>query len=118
MQTTQDTFTLITNMDQTTFQDLFDEEIVLTDTVREAILEKHPEVGDFIDQVGEILAHPDEVRKSVRDERSVLYYRFRSDVLNGKWLVVVIKRIDRNFVSTIYATDRIKSGDVLWKKQT
>ncbi len=37
-------------------------------------------------------------------------------VLNGKWLVVVVKRIDRHFISTFYATDQIKSGEILWKK--
>jgi hypothetical protein len=59
----------------------------------------------------------DKVRKSIHDERSVLYYLFKENVLNGKWLVAVVKRIDRNFISTLYATDRIKSGDVIWKKQ-
>ena len=91
---------------------------MLVDSVRDTVLSKHPESADFIDRLGDVLANPDEVRQSVRDERSVLYYRFEDDVLDGKWVVVVVKRIDRNFVSTLYATDRIKSGEVIWTKNT
>jgi hypothetical protein len=91
---------------------------VLADSVRQTILSKHPEAADFINRLGDVLAEPDEVRQSVRDERSVLYYRFEDDVLDGKWVVVVVKRIDRNFVSTLYATDQIKSGEVIWTKDT
>ena len=82
------------------------------------ILQKHPEAVDFIDRIAQILVEPDEVRRSVRDERSVLYYRFEDVVLGGKWVVVVVKRADRNFVSTLYATDQIKSGDIIWTRKT
>jgi len=82
------------------------------------ILRKHPEVEEFIDQIALVVAEPDEVRRSIRDERSVLYYRYDADLLNGKWIVVVVKRIDRNFVSTMYATDQIKSGEVIWNRET
>ncbi|MHB8629682.1 MAG: hypothetical protein ACYDEO_26215 [Aggregatilineales bacterium] len=98
------------------YRDVFGDEITLTDSVREMILVKHPEAANFIDQIGHIVAAPDEVRRSIRDERSILYYRFESAVLSGKWVVVVIKRIDRNFVSTVYATDQIKSGEIIWTK--
>lgn len=47
-----------------------------------------------------------------------MVYRFEAEILNGKWVVVVVKQIDRNYVSTIYVTDRIKSGEVLWKRET
>ena len=103
-------------MKERTYRDVFGDEIVLTDSVREMIVVKHPEAANFIDQIDRIVAAPDEVRRSIRDERSILYYRFESAVLSGKWVVVVIKRIDRNFVSTVYATDQIKSGEVIWTK--
>lgn len=103
-------------MNGTRCVDVFGEEVFLTNSVRAIILEKHPEATDFIDALCEVLAQPDEVRQSVRDPRVVLYYQFRKTVLQGKWVVAVVKRIDQNFVSTVYATDRIKSGEVLWKK--
>jgi hypothetical protein len=90
------------------YVDVFGEQVVLTDTVRAVILAKHPEVGDFIDHVATILRTPDEIRRSVRDERVVLYYRYEVEILGGKWLVVVIKRIDRNFISTIDAQTGLK----------
>lgn len=105
-------------MIETLYVDVFGDEVVLADSVRATILEKHPEAADFIDSLAEVLATPDEVRQSVRDTRVVLYYQFRTSVLEGKWVVVVVKRIDRNFISTLYATDKIKSGDLLWKKTT
>jgi hypothetical protein len=98
------------------YRDVFGDEIILTETVWSTILQKHPEVSDFIDQLDVVLAEPDEVRHSKRDDRSILYYRYEAIILNGKWVVVVVKQIDRNFISTIYATDQIKSGEVIWKK--
>ncbi|MBZ0316060.1 MAG: hypothetical protein K8L91_06560 [Anaerolineae bacterium] len=105
-------------MSEQVFTDIFGEEIVLADSVRQMILLKHPETADFIDQLDRIFADPDEIRRSVRDERSVLYYRFEAEILKGKWVVAVVKRIDRNFVSTLYATDQVKSGEVIWKRNT
>ncbi len=105
-------------MGEHVYRDVFGDEIVLTDSVRATILQKHPEVNDFIDQIDQALAEPQEVRRSIRDERAVLYYRFEANVLSGKWVVVVVKRIDRHFISTIYATDQIKSGEVIWTKAT
>ncbi|MEW6578775.1 MAG: hypothetical protein AB1435_06220 [Chloroflexota bacterium] len=98
------------------YVDVFGNAVVLTSMVRTAILAKHPEVSGFIDQVGEVLRMPDEVRQSVSDNRIVLYYQFKDRVLGGKWVVVVVKRIEQHFISTIYATDKIKSGDVIWTK--
>jgi hypothetical protein len=69
-----------------------------------------------LDKITQTLLSPDEIRRSIRDERVILYYRFEGQVLDGKWVVVVVKRVERRFISTIYATDQIKSGDILWKK--
>lgn len=104
-------------MSEKTYTDVFGEEVVLTDSVRVMILQKHPEAADFIERIEKVLAEPDEVRQSTRDERSVLYYRYEADVLNGKWVVVVVKRVDRQFIATLYATDQIKSGVGIWKKR-
>ena len=103
-------------MDDQVYIDVLDEEVVLTALVRAVILTKHPEVADFIERIESVLQEPDVIRRSIRDERVVLYYRYEAEVFDGKWIVVVIKRIDRNFISTIYVTDRIKSGEVIWTK--
>lgn len=98
------------------FTDVFGDQVVLDESVRLRILEKHPETVSFIDLIAQVLQTPDQIRRSNRDDRGVLYYLYRQDVLGGKWIVVVVKRVDRNFISTIYATDQIKSGEVLWTK--
>jgi hypothetical protein len=103
-------------MNEQIYIDVLDEEIVLTQQVRTTILTKHPEVADFIDRLEAVLREPDEIRRSIRDDRVVLYYRYESEILNGKWIVVVVKCVDRNFISTIYATDKRKSGEVIWTK--
>ena len=103
-------------MGQTLYRDVFGDEIILVDSVRAMILIKHPETVDVIDQIDRVLAQPDEVHESIRDSRSILYYRFEDGILKGKWVVVVVKRIDQNFISTIYVTDQIKSGETLWTK--
>ena len=103
-------------MSESIYQDVLGNTVVLTDSVRAIILQKHPETQDFMDLLPKVLAEPDEIRQSLHDGRVVLYYHFVSHVLNGKWLVVVVKRIDRHFISTFYATDQIKSGETLWKK--
>lgn len=105
-------------MSETVYQDVFDNQVALTDSVRATILEKHPEVNGFIDKIEGVLLTPDEVRQSIHESRSILYYRWLPDIMKGKWAVVVVRRIDRNYISTIYATDKVKSGEVVWKKTT
>jgi hypothetical protein len=98
------------------FVDVFENEIVLIDEVRTETFNKHPEAKEFLKYVEPTLQSPHEVRRSSRDERVMLYYRYEQSVLGGKWIVVVVKRIDRSFVSTFYATNKIKSGEIMWKK--
>ena len=103
-------------MSEQIYQDVFGENIVLADYVKTTILDKHPEVKEFLDRIDTVLKMPDEVRRSIHNELVVLYYCYEDDVLHGKWVVVVVKRIDRNYISTIYATDKVKDGEVIWKK--
>lgn len=103
-------------MTEQVFVDVFGEEVLMTETVRLRTLEKHPEAQLFIDLVPQVLGTPDQVKRSNHDERGILYYLYRQDILEGKWLVVVVKQVDRKYVSTVYATNKIKSGELLWIK--
>lgn len=98
------------------FVDYLGNEIHLTDEVCQVALTKHPEAGQFFELVGETLASPDIVKKSQTDSRVNLYYKFYSKILNGKFVVIVVKYAERYFISTFYATDKIKQGEVVWKK--
>lgn len=103
-------------MNELKFTDLFGASVVFTESVQSAVLIKHPEVAVFLDLIGDVLRDPDEIRRSVRDGRVVLYYRYEERVFNGKWLVVVVKQVDENYVSTVYMTDKLKPGDVVWTR--
>ncbi len=80
---------------------------------------KHPEVRRFFDRVAETLATPELVKKSVSDTRVDLYYRFYQDLFGGKYLVVVVKHLEHvghSFISTIYVTDKVKEGEMVWPR--
>lgn len=89
--------------------------VIVKAAVWRVIEEKHPEVAGCLSLIPEVLGQPEEVRFSVRRQDSALYYRRYSGLHDGKWLVVVVKRATENVVSTCYVTDRIKSGELLWK---
>lgn len=90
------------------FVDYRDETIQLSEEVYNVVLTKHPEAEKFVEQVGETLASPDIIKRSQTDARVNLYYKFYSHVLNGKFVVIVAKFAQEYFVSTFYATDKIK----------
>ena len=99
------------------FVDLFGNEVILTAEVKRVIFAKHPEVSRVFDKVADTLALPDAVKRSSTDVRVRLYYRFYQDVFDGKFIVIVVKRVDyRGFVSTIYITDKMKAGEMIWQK--
>ena len=96
------------NLTDEIFTDVFGETIVLAAQVRSHILEKHPEVNDYIDNLSQVLGDPDELRESTNDSRVVLYYQYHDKVFNGKWVVVVVKQIDRNYISTFMQLIRLR----------
>lgn len=85
----------------------------LTDERRAHILTYHPDVGPFLDRVGEVLASPDLLRRSGQDPEVVLFYKLYSDILGGKYMVVVVKENERSFILTVYLTKSTRTGVVL-----
>ena len=96
--------------------DRFGQEIILTAEVKRVVFAKHPEVSHFFDKVTGTLALPDLVKRSTTDPRVRLYYRFYQEVFGGKFMVVVVKSVEREFISTIYITDKVKGGEVIWQR--
>jgi hypothetical protein len=97
--------------------DIFGNSIELTDERWLHIIKEHPEVSQYKERIQEVLATPDYVKRSSRNTDVVLYYKFYSDILDGKYLLVVIKKELRSFVLTCYITDMIKKGVILWEKK-
>lgn len=67
---------------------------------------------DRLSIVKEVLHNPDEIRKSKVDNNIFLYYRH-----SDKLYCAVCRHIDgEGYLITAYPTDKIKEGQVIWKK--
>lgn len=74
---------------------------------------KHPSIAKKKHEVKKCLDKPDEVRVSRRDRNVYLFYK----KLQSKYICVVVKyNQDQSFIVTAYLTDKIKEGEVQWKK--
>jgi len=98
------------------FKDRFDNKIKLTEKRWEHIITEHPEAEPYEDKILEVLLKPDLVKRSKRDKDTFLYYRYYKDVYDGKYLLVVAETKEKQEILTCYITDRIKKGDLIWKK--
>lgn len=54
--------------------------------------------------------------RNSRDKDTFLYYQYYNDIYKGKYLLVVAKIKDKPILLTCYITDRIKEGEIIWKK--
>ncbi|MBI2658554.1 hypothetical protein HYX05_00430 [Candidatus Woesearchaeota archaeon] len=97
------------------FKDKFGNIIKFADKQWNHIIKEHPEVEPYKNRILDILKEPDLVKRSKRDEDTFLYYRFYKDVYKGKYLLVIARTRDR-LLLTCYITDRVKEGDLIWKK--
>jgi len=79
----------------------------------EKIIRKHPDLAECLDAVKKALQSPDEIRRSSRDERILLFYL----AIPRRWLVAVARRLNGGgFLVTAYQTDAIKEGETIWHK--
>jgi len=101
-------------------KDLFNNEIRLTDERITHFKKNHPvfiQIYKWKQFVEETLSKPDKVIKSKTDEFVNLYYRyFLNTVAGDKYLCVVVKKDIDYFVITVYFTDKVKEGVIIWKK--
>ncbi|MBI2656669.1 hypothetical protein HYX03_02935 [Candidatus Woesearchaeota archaeon] len=100
-----------------TFVDLFDRKIILTEEIKSHIL-KRPEMINHEDKIKETLNAPELLKRSVSDEKVVIYYKYYIKTpVTHKYLAVIVKINDKeNFIISAYFTDRIKKGEIVWKK--
>lgn len=88
-------------------------QVRVTDTYWEYIVTiKHRPMKGKEELVKEILACPDEIRRSKMDKEVHLYYKF-----TDKLYCVVCKHAgDTGYIITSYPTDKVKEGEVIWTK--
>lgn len=98
------------------FEDRFGNIIKLSDKQWSHIIKEHPEVEPYRNRIKDVLSKPDSVKRSKRDKDTFLYYHYCKDIYKGKYLLVVATTSDNSIVLTCYITDRVKEGDIIWKK--
>ena len=97
--------------------DVWGNSVSLTEERRAHLLE-HPEMQGQEDKLAEALLEPDAVVQSQTDNTARLFHRlYRQLAIGDKYLCVVVKYVEGDiFVITAYFTDKVKQGEVLWKK--
>jgi|SRR3989338_2154704 len=98
------------------FNDKFGNRIKLPKRRWNHIISEHPEVKPYKEILREVLQKPDLVKRSKRNKDTFLYYRYYKDIYDGKFLLAVAKTKSNPELLTCYITDRIKEGDVIWRK--
>lgn len=98
-------------------RDLWGKAVTLT-VERRAHLLEHPEMREQEDKLAETLREPDVVVRSQSDDTASLFYRLYPGLSIGdKYLCVVVKYAHAHaFIITGYFTDKVKRGEVLWRR--
>jgi hypothetical protein len=78
----------------------------------EHIQEFHPEIIE-VEMIEFVLLIPDTIVQSNWDEESILYYK---QISERRFRVVVVQKIEKRIKTTL-TTDKVKRGEVLWKKK-
>jgi phage-Barnase-EndoU-ColicinE5/D-RelE like nuclease2 len=96
-------------------------EVELTEEREAHIAETHPDIlPEYLPQIEQTLADPDEVRRSVRMSGARMFYRWFEDVRHGKYVAVVVVSdaapTERNWIITAYMTSRLINGEIEWQK--
>ncbi len=83
------------------------------------ILERHPEMDKILkEKIVFVISDPDIILKSSKTDSGMLFSKWFSDVLFGKYVVVVIlsEEKKRHWIVTSYITRRLSQGEIIWKK--
>lgn len=77
------------------------------------VTEKHPVLAGREAEVRDTLSDPDEIRRSRKDPRVLLFYRGHKP----RWICAVVRRGDgAGFLVTAYPADVVKAGETIWTR--
>jgi hypothetical protein len=101
------------------FRDVHNRRIRLTHERQKHIEADHPEMSGQMDKIQDTLLNPDIVIRSKTDPDVELFYQYYDVTpVTEKYLCVVVKALVADlFIITVYFTDSIKRGEVLWKRK-
>lgn len=93
------------------YKSILGKTVALTSERRNHIVSKHPELKNYIKKISQVLASPDDIKKSKIDGKALLFYKYFATIKGGKYINVTVKINERNFILTAYITDRIRAGE-------
>ncbi len=98
--------------------DIFGKKIRFTDERKFHILRK-AEMKEQESKIIETIREPDFIRHSISDKSVRLYYKFYPKTPVGdKYLLTAVKLFNgEGFIITAFFTDKIKKGEIIWKKE-
>ena len=96
-------------------------EVELTEERELHIAARHPDLlPEQRERLAEVLANPDQIRRSVRFGRARLFSRWYTDLMRGRHIVVVVvcdpRPRERHWVITAYITTKLVEGDLEWTR--
>lgn len=94
------------------YQTSIGRQVELTPERRKHILQFHPDLKPYLDQIKLVLESPEIIKRSLDDPRVLIFYRYFDTILSGKYIAVVVKTNQRNFILTSYLTSHIKTGEI------
>ena len=80
--------------------------IELTDERWHHIVQFHADLRPYVRQFATALIDPSRISRSTSDRKVVIFYRWLPKA--GKYLAIVVKTNQRNFILTAYLTNKIK----------
>ena len=91
--------------------------IRLTEVLWLHIVFFYPEIEGEQEKMKEVLENPEIVVKGATEDTKICYKFYPSTPVASKYLAVVVKVLDREgFIVTSYFTERVRRGEVLWRK--
>ena len=96
-------------------------EVELTDERERHIAENHPDLlPEHRETIADVLAAPDQIRRSERFGNARLFSRWYDTLLGGKHIVVVVVNeagpVSRHWIVTAYFARKLAEGEVEWKR--
>lgn len=91
----------------------------MSDERKDHLETEHPEMENQYKQIALTLAAPDRIVRSKIDTEVELHYHFfEKTPVTSKHLCVVVKANREDpFIITVYFTDSVKKGEVLWERK-
>lgn len=84
--------------------------VKLTSSRKAHIIQTHPIMETYIQNLKAVLEQPDEIRYSNYNLNVLLFYRYFDNIENGKYIAAVVNKIEKQVI-TAYLTSRIKTGE-------